>query len=444
MALHETIPLLPFFSLTYVRNTGAAFGVLGAAPAGGPPAALPRRHGRGGVGARLVAPATRGRGSACSWPRSAAILGGAAGNLICRVRYGEVIDFLDLHWGDLALAGVQRRRLGDHGRRRARARPRPDRARMSRQIVLEGCLNFRDLGGLPTADGRRVREGRLFRSDALHKLTATDVVVLRDRLAISTVLDLRSTFELEAEGHGPLAAEQIAMHHVPLFDGDLRGAKASASALTLADRYLILAEMAREPIARVVALIADAPGPALFHCAAGKDRTGVISAVLLGLLGVADEVIVADYVTSRENIDAITERLRSTAGYRKMLDALPPDTMHAEPETMQRFLAGIAQNHGSMAAYARAAGLDDDVLARLTAPLRTQRGWLPQRPVGDDVGDALLAGQSLRQGQARRLPGRVVDRAGAGGDEEHQVGGCRRRSGSRAPRPPGPPPRPNR
>ena len=100
MVLHETIPLLPVFSLTYVRNTGAAFGVFGAAPAGvrlplflivtvAAAWALISMLRRARPGQRLLVGAL------------GAILGGAAGNFICRVRYGEVIDFLDAHWGDL-------------------------------------------------------------------------------------------------------------------------------------------------------------------------------------------------------------------------------------------------------------------------------------------------------------------------------------------------------
>jgi signal peptidase II len=100
MMLHETIPILPVFALTYVRNTGAAFGVFGAAPAGvrlplfllvtvAAAWALISMLRRARPGQRLLVAAL------------GAILGGAAGNFICRVRYGEVIDFLDAHWGDL-------------------------------------------------------------------------------------------------------------------------------------------------------------------------------------------------------------------------------------------------------------------------------------------------------------------------------------------------------
>src|SRR5262249_40502205 len=77
-------------------------------------------------------------------------------------------------------------------------------------------------------------------------------------------------------------------------------------------------------IARVVTLLADAEAPAVFHCAAGKDRTGVVSAIVLGLLGVPDEVIVADYAATRESLDAIVGRLNPLEGYRTMLAALPP------------------------------------------------------------------------------------------------------------------------
>src|SRR5438874_11967503 len=89
-------------------------------------------------------------------------------------------------------------------------------AAMQRVIDLEGCLNFRDLGGYPTADGRRIRWRLVFRSDALHHLTAGDLVHVRDELRIATVVDLRSTAELRTEGRGVLADEAIAFHHLPL------------------------------------------------------------------------------------------------------------------------------------------------------------------------------------------------------------------------------------
>ena len=240
---------------------------------------------------------------------------------------------------------------------------------MRRVIDLEGCLNFRDLGGYPTADGRAVRWRQVYRSDALHHLTAPDVARMRHELGIAAVIDLRSTAELRGEGRGPLAAEPIAFHHLPLFDGLQARPENWPEIATLADRYALLAEIAQEPIARLVAILADTGGPAVYHCASGKDRTGVVSAVLLGLLGVRDEVIVADYAATQENLEAIIDRLMGAKGYRTMLAALPPDTLHAEAETMVGFLARIRERYGTMRGYARAAGVPDAVIERLAERL---------------------------------------------------------------------------
>jgi protein-tyrosine phosphatase len=240
---------------------------------------------------------------------------------------------------------------------------------MSRRVIeLEGCLNFRDLGGYPTRDGRAVRWGQLFRSDALHLLTPEDVARLRSELGIGTIIDLRSSAELSSEGRGRLLDEPIAFHHIPLFDGDQRRT-APGPQDSLADIYFLLAEFARDPIARVIRVLADAPAPAVYHCAAGKDRTGLISAVLLGLLDVEEELIIADYALSSANIDAIMERLLGAEGYRTMLWQLPPDTMHALPETMQGFLSRIDDKYGSMAGYARDIGVDEQTVAELRQKL---------------------------------------------------------------------------
>ena len=236
----------------------------------------------------------------------------------------------------------------------------------SRTIALEGCLNFRDLGGYPTAAGRRVRWRQVFRSDALHLLTPADIAVIRDDLLVRDVIDLRSGAEVRSEGRGPLGEEDVRFHHVPLFDAEVRSEdRERAAQISLADRYVFLAELARERIGRVVGTIAAAEAGAVFHCAAGKDRTGVISAILLGLLGVPDELVVADYVATQENLDAIVERLNSLEGYRTMLAALPPDTMHADPETMAEFLGRVRERYGTMEDYARAAGVTETVLERL-------------------------------------------------------------------------------
>ncbi len=237
---------------------------------------------------------------------------------------------------------------------------------MDRSIDLEGCFNFRDLGGYPTADGRAVAWRTLFRSDGLHLLTERDVSVLRDELSLGDVIDLRSTAELEGDGRGRLENEAIGFHHLPLYDGgSQRHADYDPETVTLGQRYFFLAELAVEPMRRALQVIADADDGVVYHCAAGKDRTGVVSAILLGLLGVPDEIIVADYAASKENLDAIIERLMSAQSYKTMLRQLPADTMHAEPETMSEFLALMADKHGSVQAYARSIGVSESQIEGL-------------------------------------------------------------------------------
>src|SRR5262245_65570137 len=114
---------------------------------------------------------------------------------------------------------------------------------MNRVIELSGCLNFRDLGGYPSADGRRLRWRTVFRSDALHHLTRQDVARLRDELGIGDVIDLRSSAELRTEGRGALAHEAIRLHHVPLYDGGTARGDTSRE-LDDAEQYAVLADFA--------------------------------------------------------------------------------------------------------------------------------------------------------------------------------------------------------
>ena len=93
---------------------------------------------------------------------------------------------------------------------------------MSARVDVEGCNNFRDLGGYPTRDGRRLRTGLLFRADGLHHLTPRGVATLRDELGVRDVVDLRSSGEIAMDGRGALEREaRVRFHHLPLFDGEI-------------------------------------------------------------------------------------------------------------------------------------------------------------------------------------------------------------------------------
>jgi protein-tyrosine phosphatase len=235
-----------------------------------------------------------------------------------------------------------------------------------RLLPLEGSVNFRDLGGWRTGDGRRVRTGRLFRSDSLHHLTAADVARLRDGLSLRTLIDLRASHEIAAEGRGPLAAPPVTYHHLPFFDGP-RDRRDEAPVGGLAEIYFQMLRFARVPIARALGTLAAIPGAAVFHCAAGKDRTGVLAAVVLGALGVRDADIVEDYAWTRRALPRILERLRASDSYRYVFTELPPETLHAEPETMASLLDRVRGEWGSLRDYARWAEVSEETLARLAA-----------------------------------------------------------------------------
>jgi hypothetical protein len=218
----------------------------------------------------------------------------------------------------------------------------------------------------------------MFRADGLHALSARGVATVRDEIGLGDIIDLRSSAELALDGRGPLEGEPIRFHHLPLFDGgrqasEGRGEAEQSSAgappfgASLADLYFGMISFARGPIAKVVTVLARTRNPAVFHCAAGKDRTGVISAVLLSLLRVPEEVIVADYAATREALDAIVERLMASEGYQGMFEELPHDTLHADPETMEGFLARVRSEYGSMADYVREIGVDAADVERLRA-----------------------------------------------------------------------------
>ena len=237
-----------------------------------------------------------------------------------------------------------------------------------RLVPLDGCVNFRDLGGWRTSDGRRIRSGRLYRSDALQRVTPADVKRLRDAIGLSTLVDLRSSHEVAREGRGLLESLPIAYHHLPFFDGPERDPGRSGLQ-NLAEIYLAMLRFARSPIARALDALAASPGAAVFHCAAGKDRTGVLSAVILGVAGVGDDDIVEDYAYTRHALPKILERLRASESYQYVFTELPPDTLHAEPETMERVLAEARREHGSMRDYLVGAGVGKETLERMEEAL---------------------------------------------------------------------------
>jgi len=220
----------------------------------------------------------------------------------------------------------------------------------SRTLEFEGCVNFRDLGGYRTADGRMVAWRTLFRADGLNKLSDADVAQLTD-LGLTTVIDLRTRDEAEQRGSFPVDRVPVTYVGLPLTDvlpatEDLPDWR---EASYVASRYAdMVSEGGPMLTSAIHALAAGGALPAVLHCSAGKDRTGVLSALLLAFLGVADETIVADYALSAAAMERLLERLK--AEYPEAEEAVQryaPAILHVVPETMEQFLSGLRVRYGT-------------------------------------------------------------------------------------------------
>ncbi len=244
----------------------------------------------------------------------------------------------------------------------------------SRLIALTAVHNFRDLGGYRAKDGRSTRWRTLFRADGLYKLTADDLEVVR-ALGIRTVLDLRTERELEVRGRYPVDDHTVWFHHLPVIDvtwdpGEVVDPTAPPSQFLLS-KYLEMLEMGEPRLAQAFRLLA-LPGalPAVFHCAAGKDRTGLLAALVLSALGVSDEDVVADYALTT----AAMERMRAWSEvnnpeYFAYMQRQPSAFLVADPEAMAGLLQLIRAVHGSTREYVIGLGVPSVVLAELEGAL---------------------------------------------------------------------------
>jgi len=239
----------------------------------------------------------------------------------------------------------------------------------TRNVELDGVFNFRDLGGYTTRDGRSLRWRILFRADGLGRLTADDLQTLRP-LALKTVVDLRTAREIDERGRFPFETYPVAFHHLSIIDTtwDRELARAADLPATefLHQAYTAMLAEGSQRFAAVFEVLADTDAlPAVFHCAAGKDRTGLLAALLLGALGVATHDIIADYALTQATMQRFLERARAESTGGRLIDAAPQVFFAAEPAAMARVLDDLEQSHGSVRAFVRAIGVDSDVLARL-------------------------------------------------------------------------------
>ena len=259
-----------------------------------------------------------------------------------------------------------------------------------RWIDLEGAVNARDVGGVALAGGGAVAPGRLLRSDNLQDLTRADVDHLVEGLGLRAVIDLRTGVEVRMEGPGPLLDDdRVVVEHRSLYpeagehtdalqadtivpwQNGVHGADMPGESPTVRTYFGYL-ERRPDSIVAALRTIAEPPegGAALVHCAAGKDRTGLVVALALEVAGAEREAVVADYALTSQRIAAIVDRLAASPTYARDMVTDDPQHHAARPESMARILALLDERHGSPAGWLREHGLEDEALVALRARLR--------------------------------------------------------------------------
>lgn len=253
-----------------------------------------------------------------------------------------------------------------------------------RRLQWEGCLNVRDLGGHPTEDGAETRMGAVVRADSVRQLTDAGWEALVD-YGIRTVLDLRQAWELDEDPPAELPVEVI---HISFFD-DVPLEEQMALAAHWFDApddvsavrqgYLAMLERNAGKVAAGVSAVARAPeGGVLVHCAGGKDRTGLVAALLLRLAGASVSDIAEDYGLSSDYLRPSWSKWVDAAGdveereLRRRLSASPADAMQQVLETLER-------EHGSVATYLSAAGVSGEDLERVLERLLGPQGGENER-----------------------------------------------------------------
>ncbi len=305
-----------------------------------------------------------------------------------------------------------------------------------RWIDLDGVVNMRDVGGMPTVDGGRIADGRLIRSDNLQELTPSAIRRLVDDLGVSDVVDLRSHVEIATEGDGPLVGHpRVRISHFTLYADDSpepglpgqvrelpweiqarREAAERRAASELAEavrrremgrrgipeaggnaagdgaddaagpprivppggdhdawwsgHYLSYLGQRPDSVLGALRTIAAAPGAAVVHCAAGKDRTGTITGLALVAAGAHPDAVIADFAASAERVPQILERLRRRPAYAENLRGKTVQEQAPRPETMARLLAVLDRDFGGVLGWLATQGWGRADTERLRGKLR--------------------------------------------------------------------------
>jgi len=229
-----------------------------------------------------------------------------------------------------------------------------------RELEIDGLANARDLGGLRTRDGRTIKAGVIVRSDNPVALTEQGHIDLMVMVGPRVIIDLRSAIELEGDGY-TLKDESVMILNYPMqpLSGVNQEQIDAGACDNLVDDYMGQIEINAHSIIQALRAISSSDQhPIVYHCSVGKDRTGVVTAMLLDILGVEHESIVADYHLTTANVTPIVERIRNSPVFKENGLANAPDWIFSsDPETMLAFLERMTAKYGSAEGWALQHGL---------------------------------------------------------------------------------------
>ena len=231
---------------------------------------------------------------------------------------------------------------------------------------IPGAVNFRDLGGLRTATGATIRHGQLFRAGMTNHIAPEGLKQLRDAYGLRTVIDFRGPVELEKDGVGAFAEYGIAHRNLPVVgstaltpdEQKVRLDRMRSGKHDWFESYQFMVTEKAEAFVSFFAILAeDGALPAVFHCAGGRDRTGIAAALVLGVLGVPGEVITHDYARTGEYLMPHVSRFARHMEQMSFTHDEFARLLATTPEPMERFLAWIGAQHGSVTAFVEALGV---------------------------------------------------------------------------------------
>lgn len=244
-----------------------------------------------------------------------------------------------------------------------------------RHLQWDGCYNARDLGGYRTVAGGETRWGAVVRADNLSRLSEEGRAALVE-YGVSIIVDLRCPWELSLDppvfANEPAAEGEISCLNLPMIDeSDAEATTVFERASSKEEMYTLMLDVYQEPVGAILNAIAEAPeGAVLIHCHSGKDRTGLISALLLSVAGVPEEAIAGDYALTDTCLQPLHDRLIDENGGSPEERAAMAYELSSPPEVIHAVFQHLGQRYGGTEGYVLQAGLRPENLDRLRERLR--------------------------------------------------------------------------